>query len=220
MIRILVAEDEEAIARMIQVNLECSGYEVKVFHDGKKAADSLQEDAEYNLALLDVMLPGMDGFQLFEMVNSKGIPAIFLTAKDDVVSKVTGLRSGAEDYIVKPFEVLELMVRIEKVLERTGALKKNMTVCGLDVDFEAMKVLRDGEELHLTSMEFKLLEVLIRNRNKAFSREKLLALVWGADFMGETRTVDVHIAQLRKKLGLDDAIRTIPKFGYRLETDD
>ena len=217
MLRILVVEDDEAIARMIAVNLECSGYTPAVFHDGKEAADALAEDSDYSLALLDVMLPGMDGFQLFKVVHGKGIPAIFLTAKDDVVSKVTGLRGGAEDYIVKPFEVLELMVRIEKVLERTGALKKTETICGLDVDFEAMQVKRDGEELHLTSMEFKLLEVLIHNRNKAVSREKLLALVWGADFMGETRTVDVHIAQLRKKLGLEEAIHTIPKFGYRLE---
>ena len=220
MIRILIVEDEEAIARMIAVNLECSGYATRVFNDGKEAAEALASDADYNLALLDVMLPGMDGFQLFDIVKAKGIPAIFLTAKDDVVSKVTGLRGGAEDYIVKPFEVLELMVRIEKVLERTGAMKKKETICGLEVDFEAMQVKRDGEELHLKAMEFKLLEVLIRNRNKAVSREKLLSLVWGTDFMGETRTVDVHIAQLRKKLGLEDAIRTIPKFGYRLEADD
>lgn len=217
MLRILIVEDEEAIARMIAVNLECSGYTTKVFHDGKEAADALKLDADYALALLDVMLPGMDGFSLFEIVKEKGIPTIFLTAKDDVVSKVTGLRGGAEDYIVKPFEVLELMVRIEKVLERTGALKQRESIAGLDIDFEAMQVKRDGEELRLTSMEFKLLEVLVRNRNKAVSREKLLALVWGTDFMGETRTVDVHIAQLRKKLGLEEMIRTIPKFGYRLE---
>lgn len=219
MLRILIVEDEEAIARMIAVNLECSGYTTVVFHNGQEAAEALAEDSDYSLALLDVMLPGMDGFQLFEVVRAKGIPAIFLTAKDDVVSKVTGLRGGAEDYIVKPFEVLELMVRIEKVLERTGALKKSETICGLDVDFEAMRVTRDGEELHLKTMEFKLLEVLIRNKNKAVSREKLLSLVWGTDFVGETRTVDVHIAQLRKKLGLEDAIKTIPKFGYRLEAD-
>lgn len=218
MLRILIVEDEEAIARMIAVNLECSGYATAIFHNGKEAAEALAQDADYSLALLDVMLPGMDGFQLFEVVKTHGIPVIFLTAKDDVVSKVTGLRGGAEDYIVKPFEVLELMVRIEKVLERSGALKKIETICGLDVDFDAMRVTRDGEELHLKTMEFKLLEVLIRNRNKAVSREKLLALVWGMDFVGETRTVDVHIAQLRKKLGLEDAIKTIPKFGYRLET--
>ena len=220
MLRILVVEDEEAIARMIAVNLECSGYEPVVFHDGQEAAEGLAQDADYSLALLDVMLPGMDGFALFDIVKAKGIPVIFLTAKDDVVSKVTGLRGGAEDYIVKPFEVLELMVRIEMVLERTGALARKEKICGLEVDFEAMRVTLNGEEIHLKAMEFKLLEVLIRNRNKAVSREKLLTLVWGTDFMGETRTVDVHIAQLRKKLGLEDAIKTIPKFGYRLETED
>ncbi len=163
MIRILVVEDEEAIARMIAVNLEFSGYRTVVFNDGKEAAEALEQDADYNLALLDVMLPGMDGFRLFEVVHSKGIPAIFLTAKDDVVSKVTGLRGGAEDYIVKPFEVLELMVRIEKVLERIGAMKKTETICGLEVDFEAMQVKREGREMHLTTMEFRLLEVLIRD---------------------------------------------------------
>lgn len=215
--KILIVEDEEAIARMIAVNLECAGYETVVFHDGLEAAKSLEEESEYALALLDVMLPGMDGFQLLEPVKAKGIPVIFLTAKDDVVSKVTGLKGGAEDYIVKPFEVLELMVRIEKVLERTGALGKQETVCGLDIDFDAMQVKKDGVEIHLKTMEFKLLEVLLRNKNKAISREKLLMLVWGTDFIGESRTVDVHIAQLRKKLGLEDAIKTIPKFGYRLE---
>jgi len=220
MLRILIVEDEEAIASMIKMNLECSGYQTAVFSDGRAAADALASDADYALALLDVMLPGMDGFQLLEQVKAKGIPAIFLTAKDDVVSKVTGLKGGAEDYIVKPFEVLELMVRIEKVLERTGALKKTERFCGLDIDFDAMKVMRNGEELHLKAMEFKLLSVLLRNRNKAISREKLLALVWGVDFAGETRTVDVHIAQLRKKLGLEDVIKTIPKIGYRLEVDE
>ena len=117
------------------------------------------------------------------------------------------------------FEVLELMVRIEKVLARTGALNTTENICGLEVDFDAMQVKRDGEEIHLKTMEFKLFEVLIRNKNKAISREKLLSMVWGVDFVGETRTVDVHIGQLRKKLGLEDAIKTIPKFGYRLEVE-
>ena len=219
MLRILIVEDEDAIARMIAVNLECSGYEAVVFNNGAEAAEALDEDSDYSLALLDVMLPGMDGFQLYEIVKARGLPTIFLTAKDDIVSKVTGLKGGAEDYIVKPFEVLELMTRIEKVLARTGALNNTEKICGLEVDFEAMQVKRDGEEIHLKAMEFKLFEVLIRNRNKAISREKLLTMVWGVDFMGETRTVDVHIGQLRKKLGLEDAIKTIPKFGYRLEVE-
>lgn len=217
MLRILIVEDEEAIARMIAVNLECSGYEAVVYNDGLEAAKSLDEDSDYSLALLDVMLPGMDGFQLLDIVKARGIPVIFLTAKDDIASKVTGLKGGAEDYIVKPFEILELMVRIEKVLGRTGALMKTEDICGLQVDFEAMTVKKDGEEIHLKTMEFKLFEVLIRNRNKAISRERLLSMVWGVDYVGETRTVDVHIGQLRKKLSLEDAIKTIPKFGYRLE---
>ena len=163
------------------------------------------------------MLPGMDGFKLFEVVKSRGIPAIFLTAKDDIASKVTGLKEGAEDYIVKPFEVLELMVRIEKVLERTGAFNDVINICDLEIDLNAMTVKRNGEEIHLKAMEFKLLEVLVRNKNKAISREKLLSMVWGDDYFGETRTVDVHVGQLRKKLGLEDDIKTIHRFGYRLE---
>ncbi|WP_281085849.1 response regulator transcription factor [Eubacterium ruminantium] len=217
MSRILVVEDEEAISRMIAVNLEYSGYTPVVFGDGKEAADSLMIDHDYDLALLDVMLPGMDGFKLFEVVKSRGIPAIFLTAKDDIASKVTGLKEGAEDYIVKPFEVLELMVRIEKVLERTGAFNDVINICDLEIDLNAMTVKRNGEEIHLKAMEFKLLEVLVRNKNKAISREKLLSMVWGDDYFGETRTVDVHVGQLRKKLGLEDDIKTIHRFGYRLE---
>ena len=217
MSRILVVEDEEAICRMIAVNLEYSGYTPVVFGDGKEAADSLMIDHDYDLALLDVMLPGMDGFKLFEVVKSRGIPAIFLTAKDDIASKVTGLKEGAEDYIVKPFEVLELMVRIEKVLERTGAFNDVINLCDLEIDLNAMTVKRNGEEIHLKAMEFKLLEVLVRNKNKAISREKLLSMVWGDDYFGETRTVDVHVGQLRKKLGLEDDIKTIHRFGYRLE---
>ena len=218
MIDILIVEDNKELQSLMSDFLRAEGYVVSTADSGEKAV-SLFERYGAKLVLLDVMLPGMDGFQLFEVVKSRGIPAIFLTAKDDIASKVTGLRGGAEDYIVKPFEVLELMVRIEKVLGRTGALNKTEKICGLDVDFEAMQVKRDGEEIHLKTMEFKLFEVLIRNKNKAIAREKLLSMVWGVDFVGETRTVDVHIGQLRKKLGLEDAIKTIPKFGYRLEVE-
>ena len=215
--KILIAEDEIAIAKMIAMNLEVAGYDTVIFYDGSEAADSLADTQDYDLALLDVMLPGMDGFALMEHLKEYNIPVIFLTAKDDVASKIHGLKGGAEDYIVKPFEMLELLVRIEKVLERADKLSDVIRVLNIEINLGEHSVRVDGEEISLKPKEFELLTVLARNKNIAISREKLLRMVWGLDFEGETRTVDVHIGQLRKKLGLGDAIRTIPKIGYRLE---
>lgn len=215
--KILIVEDEEPIAKMIAMNLRVANYESRIFQDGLEACQALKENHDYDLALLDVMLPGMDGFSLFEEMKPYGIPVIFLTARDDIGSKVQGLTGGAEDYIVKPFEVLELLVRMGKVLTRSGKGGQTDTFRDLEIDYARHMVKKDGKEIPLKPMEFQLLEVLLKNRNIAVSREKLLGLVWGVDFVGETRTVDVHIGQLRKKLGLGDAIRTIPKIGYRLE---
>lgn len=215
--RILIVEDEETIARMIAMNLEVAGYETQIYEDGSEAGDALKKNHNYDLALLDVMLPGRDGFDLLKDMNKYEIPVIFLTAKDDVGSKVQGLKGGAEDYIVKPFEILELLVRIEKVLARTNKLSNVTKILNLEINYEEHTVRQDGREVILKPKEFELLSVLVRNRNIAISRENLLRMVWGIDFMGETRTVDVHIGQLRKKLGLADHIKTISKLGYRLE---
>ncbi|MBR6418880.1 MAG: response regulator transcription factor [Oscillospiraceae bacterium] len=215
--RIMVVEDEAAIADMIAMNLRAAGMEPRVFYDGAEAAESLASDHAYDLALLDIMLPGKDGFALFEDVKPYGIPVIFLTAKDDLRSKITGLQGGAEDYIVKPFEVLELLVRMEKVLNRQPQHAEMIEICGLEIDLSARTVRRGSEEISLKPMEFDLLAVLAKYPNTAVSRDDLLHMVWGVNFLGETRTVDVHIAQLRKKLGLHDAIVTVPKYGYRLE---
>lgn len=215
--KILIAEDEIAIAKMIAMNLEVAGYDTVMFFDGKEAADSLTDTQDYDLALLDVMLPGMDGFSLMERMKQFNIPVIFLTAKDDVASKIHGLKGGAEDYIVKPFEMLELLVRIEKVLERADKLSDVIRVLNIEINLAEHSVRADGEEVLLKPKEFELLTVLARNKNIAISREKLLRMVWGLDFEGETRTVDVHIGQLRKKLDLGDAIKTVSKVGYRLE---
>lgn len=215
--RILIVEDEISIAKMISMNLKVAGYDVTMFHDGKEAAEELEAEHEYDIALLDVMLPGMDGFALFEVVKSYGIPAIFLTAKDDIASKVQGLQGGAEDYIVKPFEILELMVRMEKVLERTKKSSDVIHILDLEINFLEHTVRKNGVEVSLKPMEFELLCVLAKNKNIAISREELLRRVWGIDYMGETRTVDVHIGQLRKKLSLNENIKTISKMGYRLE---
>lgn len=215
--RVLIVEDEISIAKMISMNLKVAGYEAKMFHDGREAAEALEEEQAYDIALLDVMLPGMDGFALFEIVKSYEIPVIFLTAKDDINSKIQGLQGGAEDYIVKPFDMLELMVRMEKVLERTKKLSDVIRILDVEINFLEHSVRKNGVEVLLKPMEFDLLCVLARNKNIAISREELLRRVWGVDYLGETRTVDVHIGQLRKKLSLNDNIKTVSKMGYRLE---
>lgn len=214
--RILVLEDEEAISGMIAMNLKVAGMEPVVFADGLSVRDSLIGDHAYDLALLDVMVPGLDGFGVFELLKPYKIPVIFLTAKDDLDSKLAGLTGGAEDYIVKPFQVLELLVRIEKVLART-APREVLRVLDLEIDMGGHRVRKAGVEVPLKPMEFDLLVVLVKNKNIAISREDLIGLVWGSGYLGETRTVDVHIGQLRKKLGLQKAIKTVPKLGYRLE---
>lgn len=215
--RVLIVEDEVSIAKMIAMNLRVAGYDTTIFHNGKEAAEAIEENHEYEIALLDVMLPGMDGFALFKVVDSYGIPAIFLTARDDIDSKIQGLQGGAEDYIVKPFEILELMVRMEKVLERSKKLSDSIRVLDVEIDLKKRTVHKKGMEIQLKPMEFELLCVLARNKNIAVSREELLKRVWGMDYVGETRTVDVHIGQLRKKLSLSENIKTVSKMGYRLE---
>ncbi len=215
--RVLIVEDEVSIAKMIAMNLRVAGYDTTIFHNGKEAAEAIEENHDYEIALLDVMLPGMDGFALFKVVDSYGIPAIFLTARDDIDSKIQGLQGGAEDYIVKPFEILELMVRMEKVLERSKKLSDSIRVLDVEIDLKKRTIHKKGIEIQLKPMEFELLCVLARNKNIAVSREELLKRVWGIDYVGETRTVDVHIGQLRKKLSLSENIKTVSKMGYRLE---
>ena len=215
--RILIVEDEEAIAKMIAMNLRVANMQPVIFYDGAEAELSLKLDHNYDLALLDVMVPGKDGFELLEALKPYDIPVIFLTAKDDVASKVQGLTGGAEDYIVKPFEVLELLVRIDKVLARTQKTSDIIMVRDLEINLTEHTVRRNGEEIPLKNLEFELLAILAKNKNIAISRNDLLSLVWGVNYLGETRTVDVHIGQLRKKLDLHDVIKTIPKIGYRLE---
>lgn len=215
--RILVVEDDEAISRVIIKNLVSTGYAAVPVYDGLKAAELIEQDADFDLALLDVMLPGIDGFELLGYMKHHDIPVIYLTAKSDIDSKLQGLRDGAEDYIVKPFEVLELLVRIEKVLERTGKMQQVLEVADIIINLMERSVRKNGEEIILKPMEFDLLVMLAKNKNIALSRERLLHGVWGVDYVGETRTVDVHVGQIRRKLGLSEHIKTISKMGYRLE---
>lgn len=218
-IKILVVEDDSSISELICMNLEAAGYEPLPFMDGLSAEQFLRESCPDMpaLALVDVMLPGKDGFELMEDFQRARIPVIYLTAKDDVLSKVHGLKGGAEDYIVKPFDVLELLVRMEKVLKRTGRSRKIIRIQDVTIDLAEHSVSKNGERVALKPLEYELLVTLAGSRNVAFSREELLNRIWGTDYVGETRTVDVHIGQLRKKLGFHKVIRTISKTGYRLE---
>lgn len=217
--KILVIEDDNSISELICMNLKAAGYETFPILDGLEAERFLKalNGNDISLALVDVMLPGKDGFALMEDLQRVSIPVIYLTAKGDVLSKVQGLKSGAEDYIVKPFEVLELLVRIEKVLERTGKSRVTIQIKDVVINLKEHSVTKSGEKISLKPMEFELLVTLASGKNIAFSREELLKRIWGTDYVGETRTVDVHIGQLRKKLGFHDVIRTISKTGYRLE---
>lgn len=217
--KILVLEDDNSISQLICMNLEAAGFLAIPILDGLEAQNYLQteQSKEISLALVDVMLPGKDGFSLMEDFQKADIPVIYLTAKDDVISKVQGLKSGAEDYMVKPFEVLELLVRIEKVLERTGRGREIIQTHDVTIHLKEHSVTKNGVAISLKPMEYELLVTLASNKNIALSREELLARIWGTDFAGETRTVDVHIAQLRKKLDFHQVIRTVSKTGYRLE---
>ena len=215
--RILVIEDDKDIADSIGLNFELSGYDYTIIDDGLEAAKRLNEDHSFDLALLDVMLPGLDGFALMEHMQKYNIPVIYLTAKADVPSRIKGLKIGAEDYIVKPFSVLELLVRIEKILDRAGKLNKVLRYHDITIDIEKRTVTKSGEIVPLQPLEFDLLVKLVKFKNCTMSRERLLSEIWGVYFVGGTRTVDTHVASLRKKLGLEGVIVTVTRIGYRLE---
>ena len=215
--RILLVEDDPSIAGAVLLNLTTVGYEVVPFDHGGKAAASLEADHSFDLALLDIMLPGMDGFALFNLMEKYNIPVIYMTAKTDSESEVRGLREGAEDYIVKPFEIVTLLVRIEKVLARTGRLNQVYRFRDFTLDAQNRTLTHAGEPVELPPLEFDVFAVLMKNKNRTVSRERILNEIWGEDYFGDIRTVDVRIANLRKKLGLSDEIRTVSKAGYRLE---
>ena len=215
MAKILIIEDEEPIRELVKLNLEMAGYETLVAADGQEGL-TLIESHDIDLIILDIMLPKLDGYELMPTINKKNIPTIMLTAKDGLMDKVKGLEMGADDYITKPFEAIELLARVKSVLRRTGKEKANITFDDIEIFLDQRKVLKGGKEIELTYKEFSLLQILVENRGVAMSREKLLEIVWGYDFPGNTRTVDMHIQRLRNKLGTD-RIKTIYKVGYRLE---
>lgn len=218
--RILVIEDEEAILSLICTSLMATGYEVDSFWDGDMASASLVKNHDYGLAVVDIMLPGKDGFALLAELRCYGVPVIILTARGELSDKVRGLTGGAEDYMVKPFEMLELLVRIDKVLKRFEPNEPEICIKDVVINPGKRTVTKKGQEIILKPMEFDCLMMLVRNRNKALTRRQLLEVLWGMDFDGETRTVDAHISRIRKKLEFWDVIRTIPRIGYRLEADE
>lgn len=215
MIRICIIEDEKPIANLIRMSLSRSGYQCTCIHDGIEAADLLERES-FDLVLLDIMLPGADGYTLLEYIKTLEIPVIFITAKNAVTDRVKGLRMGAEDYIVKPFEIIELIARVEVVLRRYHKLDDILHVAGLTIDTVSMTVQRDNQPIILTNKEYELLLLFARNPNIALYRETIYERVWGGEYIYGSRTVDLHVQRLRKKAGLGQ-LRAIPKVGYRLE---
>lgn len=216
MIRILIVEDEKPISDLIKLSLTKAGYSCKCAFDGEEAADMLDENV-FDLVLLDVMLPKADGFELMEYIAPLGIPVIFITAKGSVADRVKGLRMGAEDYIVKPFEVLELLARVDVVLRRYNKTDSVINIDGLKIDTVSMSVSRDGVPIALTRKEYELLLLFARNPRIALFRETIYERVWGGDFVYGTKTVDLHVQRMRKKVGWDGKLVAVNKVGYRLE---
>ena len=209
-------EDDEAISNLIKINLNMAGYKSIQIFDGLEALNLIKEET-FDLILMDIMLPGIDGLEVMKKIRKLNIPVIFLTAKNGLADKVTGLKSGAEDYIVKPFETIELLARIEVVLRRYSKNSNCIEFKNLKIYEEERIIKRDGEAIDLTLKEFELMLILVKNKNIALSREHLLEKIWGYEYMGETRTIDTHIQKIRKKLGITDNIKTVYKIGYRLE---
>ncbi len=214
--KILIVEDERPIANLIDLNLSSSGYRCCCAYDGVQAADLIESNS-YDLILLDIMLPGINGFELLEQIRPTGTPVIFITAKGSVQDRVQGLRAGADDYLVKPFEIVELIARVESVLRRAGKTDERYEIGDVVIEPRSMLVCKNGEPVMLTHKEYELLLLLVRNRNIALFRDTIYERVWDAEYDGDSRTVDLHVQRLRKKLGWQKCLVAIYKVGYRLE---
>jgi DNA-binding response OmpR family regulator len=215
-LKVLIVEDEQAIANLIRINLTDEGYDCVCAYDGKEGADLIEKE-HYDLILLDIMLPEIDGYELLEYVKPLGTPVIFITAKGAVDDRIKGLKLGADDYLVKPFQIGELLARVEAVLRRFGKSEKQISFKDVTLNLDSRQVLKNGQAVNLTVKEFDLLAELIRNKNVALYRDRLYEKVWNEIFTGETRTLDSHIQRLRKKLGWEEYIKTVFRIGYRLE---
>ena len=216
MIKILIVDDEKAICDLIDLNLSAAGYHCTSVQNGLDAIDLIEEEV-FDLILLDIMLPGADGYDVIEYIRPLKIPVIFITAKHEVKDRVKGLKLGADDYLVKPFDVVELVARVEAVLRRYNKTDKLLTAGNIVVDVDARRVLKDGKQVVLTNKEFGLLVLFIQNKNVALFREALYEKVWGDEYIGDSRTLDLHVQRLRKKLGWERCLTAVYKVGYRLE---
>lgn len=216
MIRILVVEDEQSISNLIAMNLKKAGYFCQCVFDGAAAADIVEKEY-FDLILLDVMLPEIDGFELMTYIKTFDVPVIFLTAKVSVADRVKGLRLGADDYLTKPFEIVELLARVEAVLRRYHKTENMLTTGDVLIDTASRIVWKNHQPVNLTKKEYELLLLFVRNKNIALYRETIYERIWGEEYYGDSRTVDLHVQRLRKKVGLEDKIKAVYKVGYRLE---
>ncbi|MEI3521972.1 MAG: response regulator transcription factor [Anaerosacchariphilus sp.] len=214
MLQILVVEDEHSISNLIKINLTRAGYACDCAYDGLAAVDMLDKKP-YDLVLLDIMLPGADGYEIMDYIAPLEIPVIFLTAKASVADRVKGLRMGADDYLTKPFEIIELLARVESVLRRYHKTEQVLTEGDLVIDTASRTVTKKGETISLTKKEFDLLLLFVRNKNIALYRETIYERIWGGEYMGDSRTVDLHVQRMRKKAGLEEQIQTVYRVGYR-----
>lgn len=214
--RVLIAEDDAAINDLMRMNLNDAGFTCICTHDGLAAADLLEQDS-FDLVLLDLMLPHVNGYELLEYARPLGVPVIIITARSSIPDRVKGLNLGADDYIVKPFAITELTARIEAVLRRYNKDQKILMIEDVEINTISRVVTKSAAAVELTLKEYELLVMLVRNKNIALFRETLFERIWGSSFMGNTRTLDLHIQRLRKKLGWEDKVKTVYKIGYRLE---
>lgn len=204
--KVLVVDDEKLIVKGVRFSLEQDGMEVDCAYDGEEALEKIRANT-YDIILLDIMLPKLDGFQVCQQVREfSDVPILMLTAKGDDMDKILGLEYGADDYITKPFNILEVKARIKAITRRTGKAAKQkkddsvINVLDMTLDTDSKRLHIAGKEINLTSKEFDVLELLVKNPDKVYSREKLLGLVWGSQYPGDVRTVDVHIRRLREKI--------------------
>lgn len=216
MIKLLIVDDEKPICDLIDINLSAAGYFCKSVQDGMKAID-LIENEQFDLILLDVMLPGVNGYDIMEYIRPLKIPVIFITAKHEVKDRVRGLKLGAEDYLVKPFDVVELIARVEVVLRRFNKTGQHLVAGDVVVDVEARKVTKDGKPVVLTNKEYGLLVLFIQNKNVALFKETLYEKVWGDEYIADSRTLELHVQRLRKKMKWENNLLAVYKVGYRLE---
>ncbi len=214
--RILIVEDERAISNLIKINLLDAGYHCSCAFDGIQAADKLESES-FDLILLDIMLPKVNGYELMEYIKPLEIPVIFLTAKSSVQDRVKGLKLGAEDYLVKPFEIIELLARVETVLRRYNKNDKILEIDDLSIDTLSRIVRKNGNIINLTTKEYELLLLFIQNKNIVLFRERIYEKIWGDEDMGNSRTVDLHVQRLRKKIQWEEKLVAVYKVGYRLE---